>query len=360
MTDHLLDYQPAELIPPGRTLLDWLERTGMTQADFARRTGLTPKHINQVVRGIAGISPEVALTFERVTAIPARYWAQLDSNYQNAKLHAIEAVELEDHVDLVNLFPVRVLESMGLVTRARTKVDTLRELLKFFAVANVTALREVSLQPTLYRLSPSFNANQAALATWLRIAELQAAEVDTKAFDEGRCREALPQMRALSTFPGVDWVDPLKELAASVGVAIVILKELPGCRVNGATRWLSTDKAMIVLSLRHRRNDIFWFSFFHEMCHLLRHSKKTTFIDVKDGGISEDLEAEADAFASKILIPPAAAARLPELTGSAQVEAFAAEVGVAAGIVVGRMQHDGLIPHSRWANLIKRYRFADD
>ncbi len=360
MTDKLLAFEPAELVPPGQTLLDWLERVDMTQADFARRTRLSPKHINQVVRGGVGISPDVALAFERVTSIPARYWTQLDANFQSAKHEAEEAVELEQHLGLVNLFPVRALENMGLIEKSKSKLAQLRALLSFFAVADAAALKDVWMRPTLYRLSPSFDANQASLATWLRLAELEAAEVETDKFDETRCRAALSEMRALSSLGGIEWLEPLRQLAASVGIALVILKELPGCRVNGATRWLSPDKAMIVLSLRHRRNDIFWFTLFHEMCHLLRHSKKTTFIDVKGSGIADELEAEADAFASKTLIPSAAAAKLAGLTTASQVQAFAEELGVAPGIVVGRMQHEGYVPHSHWANLLERYRFSDD
>lgn len=360
MTEGFLVHEPAELVPPGQTLLDWLERVDMTQAELARRTRLTPKHINQVVKGGVGISPDVALAFERVTAIPARYWTQLDANFQIGRHRAEEAVELEQHLELVDLFPIRALENMGAIEKSRSKVAQLRALLSFFAVADAAALDDVWMRPALYRLSRSFDANQAALATWLRLAELQAAELDTESFDETRCRAAISQMRALSALPGIEWVAPLRQLAASVGIAIVILKELPGCRVNGATRWLSPNKAMIVLSLRHRRNDIFWFTLFHELCHVLRHGKKTTFIDAKGSGIAEELEAEADAFASRTLIPPAAAARLAEITTVAQAEAFAAELGVAPGIVVGRMQHDGYIPHSRWANLLQRYRFSDD
>lgn len=56
---------------------------------------------------------------------------------------------------------------------------------------------------------------------------------------------------------------------------------------------------MIALSLRHRRNDIFRFTLFHEMCHVLRHSKKETFVDTKGSGIAQDLESEADTFASR-------------------------------------------------------------
>jgi HTH-type transcriptional regulator / antitoxin HigA len=360
MTSKHLTYEATELVPPGQTLLDWLDRVDMTQADFARRTSLTPKHINQVVKGGVGISADVALAFERVTAIPARYWSQLDANFQSAKHREEEAAELQEHLGLVDLFPVRELVRRGVIEKVEPKVGRLRELLKFFAVADADALEEVWLKPTLYRLSPSFDANQAALATWLRLAELEASEIETNKFDPARCRAALDEMRALSALPGIEWLEPLRRLAASVGIAVVILKELPGCRVNGATRWLSPDKAMIVLSLRHRRNDIFWFTFFHELCHLLRHSKKTTFVDTKDSGISAELEAEADAFASKTLIPPAAAPRLIDLTTTTQLHDFAKEIGVAPGIVVGRMQHEGYIPHSQWASLIQRYRFTDD
>lgn len=357
--DHLA-YEPAELVPPGETLVDWLDREDMSQAEFAKRVGLTPKHINQVVKGGVGISPEVALAFERVTAIPARYWAQLDANYQTTKQRLLEAESLRDRVELVDRFPVRELERRNCIARKTSKVEQLRELLGFFGVATADALEEVWLRPALYRRSTAFEADEGALASWLRLAEVEAAKVKARPFDAAACRSAIAEMRALSMLPGIEWLEPLKKLCASVGIALVVLKELPKCRVNGATRWLSPEKAMIVLSLRHRRNDIFWFTLFHELCHLLRHSKKETFVDTKGSGISQELEDEADAFASRVLIPPQSISQLREISTAAQAVAFATAIGVAPGIVVGRMQHDGLIPHSQWPSLIVRYRFADD
>jgi len=355
-----LVYEPAELVPPGETLAEWLDREAMTQAEFARRTSLTPKHINQVLKGGAGISPEVALAFERVTSIPARYWTQLEANYQTAKQRAADTEELRERIDLVDRFPIKELEKRGCIEHKRTKVDKLRELLRFFAVADVDALEEVWLRPALYRRSAAFEADEGALASWLRLAELDASLVKTMPFGAVACRAAIDKMRALSTLPGVEWLEPLKELCASVGIALVVLKELPKCRVNGATRWLSPEKAMIALSLRHRRNDIFWFTLFHELCHVLRHSKKETFVDTKGSGIASELEDEADAFASRVLIPSHSVGRLGQLATADDVVQFATAIGVAPGIVVGRMQHDELIPYSQWAGLIVRYRFADD
>ena len=353
-------YEPAELIPPGQTLADWLERVDMSQADFAKRTSLTPKHINQVVKGAAGVSAEVALAFERVTSIPARYWLQLDANYHAARQRATEAQDLERDVNLVDLFPIKELERLGVIERVGPKIDKLRELLQFFGVADTRALREVSLAPTMVRLSTAFEASQASLAAWLRLAEQEAANIATVPFDASECRSALDEMRALSRLPDVKWLAPLRDVAASVGIALVIIKELPKCRVNGATRWLSPDKAMIALSLRHRRNDIFWFTLFHELCHVLRHSKKRTFIDHKDSEISRELEDEADAFAARTLIPPQDAVRLASLKSSADVVAFARDIGVAPGIVVGRMQHERYIKPNQMTALLDRYRFTDE
>lgn len=352
-------YSPAELIPPGETLVEWLAREEMTQAEFARRAGLTPKHITQVVKGKVGISPEVAIAFERVTSIPARYWAQLDANYQTAKQRQGEESVLLERVNLVDRFPVAELERRGCIERATSKIDKLRALLKFFGVADPGRLEEVWLQPAMYRQSRAFEADAGAVASWLRLAEIRAAQIKTTRYDPDAVRVSIAKIRALSRLPGISWLDPLTKLCASLGIAIVIVKELPKCRINGATRWISPDKAMIALSLRHRRNDIFWFTLFHELCHLLRHSKKETFVDGTDS-IDPELEEEADAYAARVLIPPKAARRLASLKTLREVEEFAKFVGVAEGIVVGRMQHEGLIPHSQWPTAFVRYKFDGD
>jgi len=352
-------YEPAELVPPGATLVEWLEREEMSQVEVAKRSGLTPKHITQVVKGKVGISPEVALAFERVTSIPARYWTQLDANYQTTKHFRSEEPALLHRLDIVDLFPMKELKRRGCLGGSESKLDQLRSLLRFFGVADPDVLANVWLQPAMYRRSKAYDADAGALASWLRLAELQAARIKAARYDAEAVRAAMDKMRALSRLPGIDWIEPLTDLCASVGIALVIVKELPKCRVNGATRWISPEKAMIALSLRHRRNDIFWFTLFHELCHLLRHGKKETFID-GTGSIDAELEVEADAFASRALIPPRSAVRLPELSTLTDVQEFAQEIGVADGLVVGRMQHDGLIPHNRWTSAIVRYRFDDD
>ncbi len=78
------------------------------------------------------------------------------------------------------------------------------------------------------------------------------------------------------------------------------------------------------------------------------------FIDGTDG-LDPKLESEADAFARDLLIPSDKAAKLSQLTNQTAITAFAAESGIAPGIVVGRMQKEGLIKWSDFNQLKQRY-----
>ncbi len=138
----------------------------------------------------------------------------------------------------------------------------------------------------------------------------------------------------------------LADLCAAVGVAVVFVPELPKTGVSGATRWIG-DKAVIQLSLRYKSNDQLWFTFFHEAGHIILHGRKEIFIEGNEQ--SGEKEEEANAFAADKLIPDAALRRfLAKWDGRnlAEVETFADQVGIAPGIVVGRLQHDGVLRRS--------------
>ena len=69
-------------VPPGEILAETLTERRMSQAEFARRTDLTQKHISQIINGHTGYSPDVALRFERVLGVRAEFWLNLQSNYR--------------------------------------------------------------------------------------------------------------------------------------------------------------------------------------------------------------------------------------------------------------------------------------
>ena len=145
----------------------------------------------------------------------------------------------------------------------------------------------------------------------------------------------------------------MRRLCAAAGVAVVFTPEIKGAPVSGATQWLTPDKALLQLSLRFKSNDHFWLSFFHEAGHILKHGKKEKFVE--DGGDNSAKEQEANRFAEDFLIPRQRAGELGEIHTRVQILAFAGSIGIAPGIVVGRLQKMGIFDHACWHNNLKEH-----
>jgi HTH-type transcriptional regulator / antitoxin HigA len=140
----------------------------------------------------------------------------------------------------------------------------------------------------------------------------------------------------------------------------VLVPSIPRAHVSGMARWLNPHKALIQLSLYGKSNDRFWFTLFHECAHILLHDKTDIFLDDCDdeGAIQSQQEDEANRWSREFLIPPQYAGDLPRLRSKPKVEEFAKQIGIHAGIVVGRLQHDKLIEPS-WMNGLKvSFRFS--
>jgi len=132
---------------------------------------------------------------------------------------------------------------------------------------------------------------------------------------------------------------------------VVLAPSIQRAWVSGAARWVNR-RPLIQLSLYGKKNDQFWFTFFHEAAHILQNSQKQVFLDEWGDEAQGTKEEEADTFAANQLVPTDVEAELPSLTSKAKVKAFATRIGVHPGIVVGRLQHDGRIDMS-WMNDLK-------
>jgi addiction module HigA family antidote len=364
-TESVFRYEPDYAVPPGETLAEVLEARGMSQAELARRTGLSAKHINLILKGSASITPDTALKLEHVLNIPARIWNALEANYQGHLSRLGEARDLEEHIGWASQELIKELVSRGCIRQASDRIQQIREVLRFFGVASVSAWNTIwneSASLNSYRLAKQ-QGDPVALAAWMRIGELYAAEVETSPFDRDAFRETLPTARELTRITNPeDWLPQLRDMCRRVGVVLIIEKELPKARVNGVARWLNPNKALIQLSARYLRDDILWFTFFHEAAHLLLHGKKSgprdvpaTFIDTKDS--AGHAEEEANEFAADLLIPPGHAERLRHINSLDEVRQFADDLRVSPGIIVGRLHYEKLKLPSWGAGLIVRYKW---
>jgi HTH-type transcriptional regulator / antitoxin HigA len=333
-------------VPPGELLTETLEALTLSQSELARRMGRPVQAINEIARGTKEITPETAIQFERVLGVPSHIWLGLETEYQHTKARLLDRKRLEEEARLAESFPCEALARLGWIPKTRDKAKRTEHLLSFFGVGSLRVVQDAEV--AAYRLSRTREAQPEALAAWLRKGAVEAQSIATKPFSEERLRGLLSDIRRFTVQAPSVFEPALKQGLASCGVALVLLPHLPKTHAHGAVRWLSPEKALLQLSLRGRWGDIFWFSLFHEIGHLLLHGRRDVFVEWEDGD-EDSQEREADEFAANLLIPRHAFEGFlkahPSVVGSAVV-AFARSQGISPGIVVGRLQHEGVIRYS--------------
>jgi addiction module HigA family antidote len=359
MSNEPTAYTPDQVSPPGETLAELLEDRGMTQAGLAARTGRPKQHINEIMAGKAPITPDMAIQLERSLGVPASFWNNREARYREHLARQAEHERLSSQVEWLVQFPVKEMTRWGWLKPIQDKVEQVRELLNYFGVASPAEWRDLwSNRQFAFRKSEAFESRLGPLSAWLRRGEVVAREIASQPFDEARLRGSLPKLRALTVLGDPrEFVPRITELCAAVGVAVVFVPELTGCRASGVTQWLTSDKALIQLSLRYKSDDHLWFTFFHEVGHILLHGKKEVFVEWD--GADTDKEQQADRFAAESLIPAAQWKTIRSMGrySKADIRGFAAGAGVAPGIVVGRLQHERLLPPSHCNDMKRRYQF---
>jgi addiction module HigA family antidote len=353
-------YEPNYAILPGEVLSSELELRDMSQQELSKRTGLSAKHIVSIVKGKAPITPETAIKLERAIGMPANYWLNLESNYQEIKARLDEEEKLEADLQWLKRIPVNEMVKFDWIKRYKDKTDQLREVLRFFGIASAGQWEDMWPRLSIaYRQSSRYKVYPEAVSAWLRKGELDAASIHCAAFNRQKFRQVLDEIRALTDMTPDEFVSKMQALCAEAGVAVVFAPSLPKTGVSGATRWVHSKKAVIQLSLRYRSNDHLWFTFFHEAGHILLHGKKDLFIERTDkssNGLTEEKEAEANHFAQNELIPPRALEKFIQsgVLTKADICSFAKQVGIAPGIVVGQLQHRGALDY-QFCNDLKQF-----
>ena len=346
-------------VPPGEFLAEVLEDLGMSQADLARRMGRPAQAINEIVRGTKSLTPETALQLERVVGVPAHIWLGLEAEYRLVRARQAEAQELTQEAQLLDAFPYKEMANLSCVAPVRKAEDKVRELRRFFGVATLAQLGEVPAYAPAFRVGGSARQPSSyGLAAWLHCGYVQAREAEVLTFDEAKLRAMIPALRELTLAPAETVASILRARLGDCGVVFTLFPRFPKTYAHGATFWVTPrEKAVLLSSIRGKWADIFWFSLFHELGHVILHGN-ATFVEIEDKRETRgSAEEEADAFARDGLLPAveyAVFVAAQDFSAPA-IARFAASVAIHPGVVVGRLQHEGLLGRDRSNQLRERY-----
>lgn len=352
-------FKPDYASPPGDTLAETIEFLGMTQTELARRMDRPIKTINEIIQAKTAITADTALELERVLGTPAHVWMNMETNYREhlARQRAAEKMEIDE--TWLGSLPVKEMQKLGWISKTKETRSLMSEILSFFGCASVTGWAESWKGPlAAYRKSPKLQSKPEALAAWLRKAEIEGRKQMCAPYDEARFSEALKKLKLATTLPAREWAGTIREACNACGVAYVILPELPDTHTSGAARQINDQCFLIVQTGRYKDDGHFWFTFFHEARHVLQGKLKSEWL-VEYQDKQDALESDANHFAREFLIPTHEIASMRQRHGGKMPvkagQELAQKLGIAPGIVAGRLQFDRVWLQVVGNNLKRRY-----
>jgi len=291
---------------------------------------------------------------------PAHFWSNLERQYQENKTRLADKIRLEEYLHWLDLFPVNEMVKLGWIEKCKEKTLQLDALLRFFAIASPEQWETVWIRDlhTAFRTRENLRKDAAVISAWLRRGEIEANQQRCAQFDKQKFQNSLAEIRMLTTEnPGI-FIPKLESICAAAGVAVVFVPALHKLGIYGAARRFN-DRYIMQLSLYGKSNDKLWFTFFHEACHIIKHSVRELYVEAE--GLKNEKEDEANAFAQDVLIPPE---KLKHFLASIfrptipQIQEFAATIGIAPGIVAGRLQYDGKLSWDKGNELKVKYEWG--
>lgn len=343
-------FESIAALHPGEIVEEYLEFLEWSQRDLARRTGLTTKTISEICNGKAPITPATALAFEKVLQRPAHFWLNLQRQFDEIQARDRAQERAAGWSDWVRQFPLREMRKLGFsLPPGRSDADVL---LGFFGVTSPEIWASVwQASAVQFRQTRTSKARDEAIAAWVREAEIGARGLNLAEFDAAEVCGATGMIRQLTKLPVGEVLAELQETCASVGIAVVMVPELRGTAISGCARWLTGKRALIGLTTRYKTDAQFWFTFFHELGHLLLHRGAFVVDNVEDvlhGVVDPEmrqLEVEANQLSADTLIPPALLGRFIRagvFTDTAICQ-FSETVGIGRDIVVERLRLEGVL-----------------
>jgi len=363
------DFLPDWASPPGDTISDILRQRAVSPVEFASELGCSFEEARGILDGDTRITIGLARDLNRLLGASVEFWMSRDDQYRQD----LTRLEFEGRSWLREL-PTSDMVKFDWIEQQANSALLVAACLRFFGSRSIRSWRDTFdglEQMAAFRTSETFESSRGSTAAWLRQGELEAAQIDCEPWDAERLEASLAQMRTLTRIHDPKrFLPALQERCAESGVAVVVIRAPDGCRASGATRFLSRQRALIQLSFRYLTDDHFWFSFFHEVAHLILHAESRLLPDETDEDgpwilegderITTPDEENADQFAENILIPPDVQHELGQIKlDHRSVISFARRLGIAPGIVVGQLQHDGRLPHSHLNRLKRRFAWSD-
>lgn len=352
----LQDFTPRWASSPGATIQDLIASKDVTSVEVARACGLDWPEFNKVLEGSAPVTGTIAQSLSSCLGGSVSFWLRREERFQES----VAIVEADQWVQSLPLSSMKKFAWLDVPRDWRTRIDAC---LDFFGMDNLESWRQNyadQLVGVRFRTSPTYPNQVASVSTWLRAGEIAHEGFAGGDFSSESLLSAVEEIRKLTRIPDPEIFFPmLQTIAAECGVSCVIVPAPEGCAASGASRVLADGSALIQLSGRYLSDDQFWFSFFHEIGHLILHEDAPLHVDGDVTAFEPDRsESEADSFSADVLWPieDRLLNALTAKPSRRDIIRLASRAGTSPGIITGQLQSSGILEHAECNYLKRRYK----
>lgn len=331
------------IVHPGETIKEVIEDRNMTQEELAIRTGYSAKHVSEVISGKKSISSRFANSLEYALNIPMEFWINLQGIYDKEvceleNINNISSIELEISNDLKDI--VKYCEKNNILPCSSNKQITVLNLRKFLNVTDLNKIPSLPFQQMAFRGSKKNKVNIYVLHAWKKICEHLTEKVSVvNSFDKEKLKLKYDDIKKTMFLPIDQMVEKLKEIFLDCGIVFEMVKHFTGAPVQGFIQ-KKDDKVILCMTIRQSFSDIFWFTLFHEIAHLVNEDFINQYVDYNF--VESEVEKKADNFARNILINENDYKDFLQKGNIKYIDIknFASSQNVLPGIVIGRLQND--------------------
>lgn len=267
--NNYIEYNDGIAFHPGYYIKEIVDESGLTQEDFAKRLGTTPKNLSILIRGEQRLSIEMASRLSRMLGTTVAYWLSLQQAYDEkyAEYLAGEEMKIEratfsymdykyfrDHFDLPDL-PRQIDEQIA-------------EVRGFMRVSSLSVLEErdfaVKCHCSNKALSKSSIINSNAM---VQIAINKVLDADMPCFNKRRFEKKVEYAMALKETKDNRY-SMIQEAFKDTGVALVVLPNMSDSDIIGATKRVN-GRMMLMLNDINHNEEALWLALFQEISHIL-------------------------------------------------------------------------------------------
>lgn len=349
-----IEYNDTIAFHPGYYIKEIVEESGLTQADFAKRLDTTPKNLSLLIRGEQNLSIDIAMKLSRMIGTSVSYWLNLQNSYDTLIAQFKSEEELTTERKVFEYFDYKYFrENYGLPDLPRKIDEQIKCVREFLNVATLSVFTKrdmaVNFRSSTTEIAESSTVKANAM---VQIATNKALKVDAPKFNKKKFEEAVKYALTL-TRNHEEFYPLIRKAFLDAGVIFVILPNISGSKTNGATKKVG-DNIMLMVNDRRLNSDSFWFTLFHEIGHIINGDFGISFD--KETGEQEEL---ANKYAEDSLIPPE---KYQEFLDRAQftlqdIKTFADQIERDPGIVLGRLQNDGIVRFDDWTMKPLRHQY---